>query len=106
MFARSPPKELDFMKTRTEVSDKMCAEFGEDTHGGVGRRVAGVAGKTIKWMTCELNEIGQPEIDIQCEDGEALRIAWSVTYKVVGEWRRPEGGLGDLEPIPTRKIFE
>lgn len=92
------------MKTREKVSDKMCAEFGEKTHGKVGRRLSGVAGKTVKWATCELNEIGQPEMDVQFEDGESLRLEWSITHKVVGEWRRQEGG--DLEPIPDRKIFE
>ncbi len=94
------------MKKRTEVSDKKYAEFGIDAGGRIGRRFAGVAGKTIKWMACETDESNQPEIDIQFEDGEALLITWNITAKVTGQWRRPEGDLGELEPIMDKKIFE
>jgi len=94
------------MKKRTEVSDKKCAEFGIDAGGRIGRRFSGVAGKTIKWMEAETDESNQPAIDIQFEDGESLLITWNITPKVVGEWRRPEGDLGDLESVPDKNIFE
>jgi hypothetical protein len=94
------------MKKRTEGSDKMCAEFGIDAGGRTGRRFSGVAGKTIKWMTAETDENNQPEIDIQFEDGESLLITWNRAPKVSGQWRRPEGNLGDLEPVPDKNIFE
>ena len=82
------------------------AEYIEDMRRrGFGpRRLADVAGETIKWASIETDEGEAPIVDIQFESGKALLIRLDTAPKVAVEWHHNKNG--DLEPIPGKKIFE
>jgi hypothetical protein len=68
------------------------------------RKIAGVAGKTIEWISCGVDEGESPMVDIQFDDGTAMLFRLEVALKVAPEWRRNVGG--ELEPIRDKEVFE
>lgn len=70
----------------------------------VGKRFAGVAGKTVKFIDSYLDEDEQPHISIDFTDGENLDIRIKATPEMTVEWAKDENGT--LEYLPDRKVFE
>jgi hypothetical protein len=84
----------------------MKALFKKGNMNSIGRRFAGVAGKTVEYIESCVGIAEEPHIYVRFNDGTALDIEIESTPNLSAEWHhRVEGKLGDFEPF-QRKIFE
>ena len=80
----------------------MKASYERGNMKSVGRRFAGVAGKTVEYIDSSLGIDEESHVFVQFSDGTALDIAIESSPNLTAGWLRVKAG--DQSPLP-RKVF-
>ena len=80
----------------------MNALFEKGNMDSIGKKFAGVEGKTVEYINSSLGIDDEPHVYVQFSDGTALDIAIESSPNLTAGWLRVKAG--DQSPLP-RKVF-